>query len=101
MKIEWSGPAQRDLVEIHDFIASDSPTQASKFITDLVMSAEKLQEFPRLGRVPPERALKNHRELVFREYRVIYRVADTNVLIARVLHGRRLLRLGWKGWNKS
>ena|SRR5437764_15248762 len=100
MRIEWSGPAQRDLVEIHDFIASDSPSQAINFIRDLVTSTEKLEEFPRLGRVPPENALKNYRELIFREYRIIYRVADTNVLIARVLHGRRLLRLGWKGWSE-
>ena len=104
MRIEWSGPAQRDLVEIHDFIASDSPSQANNFIRDLVISTEKLEEFPRLGRVPPrvppENALKNYRELIFREYRIIYRVADTNVLIARVLHGRRLLRLGWKGWSE-
>ena len=61
MRIEWSGPAQRDLVEIHDFIASDSPTQAINFITDLVLTAEKLEEFPRLDRVPPENALKNYR----------------------------------------
>lgn len=101
MKIEWSGPSQKDLLEIQEFIASDSPSDAQRFVSELIRSADPLRKFPRLGRILPEKALHNYREIIFRDYRIIYRVTDTSILIARVVHGRRLLKLAWKPWGKS
>jgi plasmid stabilization system protein ParE len=47
--------------------------------------------FPELGRVVPEYQRPDIRELVFQNYRIVYRVKTDCVEIAAVVHGARLL----------
>jgi toxin ParE1/3/4 len=88
MRIAWSEPAIADLVAIHDYIARDSKHYAERFIERLVAAVEPLGNFPNLGRVVPE-GDDRHRELLFRAYRLIYRMADQEILIVAVVHGSR------------
>lgn len=50
-----------------------------------------LAQFPQLGRVVPEKNDDTIREIIFRSYRIIYKVLAQNetVAIARVWHGAR------------
>jgi plasmid stabilization system protein ParE len=48
-----------------------------------------LGQFPELGRVVPEVGRAEVREIIFRGYRVIYRVAPRLVEILTVRHGKR------------
>lgn len=50
-----------------------------------------LAQFPQLGRVVPEENDKEVREIVFRPYRIIYKIMPEKetVAIARVWHGAR------------
>lgn len=77
----------RDLDNIWDFIAEDSPERASRFIRELREKMEILAEQPRMGRSRDELS-PGLRSFPFGNYLVFYRVADDGIIINRVLHGR-------------
>ena len=41
---------------------------------ELISEADRLQEFPELGRVVPEYRSDQIREIIFRPYRIVYRI---------------------------
>ncbi len=89
MTILWTEPSLNDLKAIRDYIAKDSDTYAAGFVESLLSAVERLREFPRLGRVVPEAHAPDIRELIFRGYRIIYRVDQTAIEILAVIHGCR------------
>lgn len=94
MILEWTEPAVNALQAIHDYIAKDQPFYATRFIERIVLTAERLRDFPGIGRKVPEAANKNDiRELIFQGYRIIYRHRPDRVLILTVVHGSRDLTL--------
>jgi plasmid stabilization system protein ParE len=52
---------------------------------------EQLELFPYSGRVVPEYNQPNLREIIYQNYRVIYRVKTGLIEIVRITHGARLL----------
>ena len=73
-KLIWS-PAARD--DLHDkvvFTARDNPSRAMSFRYELISETDRLQEFPELGRIVPEYKNDIIREVIFRPYRILYRV---------------------------
>lgn len=52
-------------------------------------AADRLVIFPELGRVVPEFNDRSIRELIVREYRLIYRVEGDDVRILTLMHGSR------------
>jgi toxin ParE1/3/4 len=90
MRIDWSEPARDDLRDIQNYIAKDSPVYARQFVEKMVAAIDRLFEFPESGRHVPEASVGNVRELIFRDYRIIYRseIPD-RVLILAVVHGHR------------
>ncbi len=90
-KIIWSEQARDDLQSIVLFIAQDNPPVAESFGCMLMSKLDVLAQFPQLGRVVPEENDETIREIVFRPYRIIYKVLAEKqiVAIARVWHGAR------------
>jgi toxin ParE1/3/4 len=90
-KIIWSEQARDDLQAIMLFIAQDKPPVAESFGYLLMSKVDVLAQFPRLGRVVPEENDERIREIIFRSYRIIYKVLAEKeiVAIARVWHGAR------------
>jgi plasmid stabilization system protein ParE len=90
-KLTWSPAARDDLHDIVVFIARDNPNRAMSFGYELISETDHLQEFPELGRIVPEYRRDNIREIVFRPYRIVYRVDHERKLcqIARVWHSAR------------
>ena len=54
VRIEWNERALEDLNEIHDYIARDSKNYANLFVKKLYENAQKLKDFPNIGRIVPE-----------------------------------------------
>ena len=90
-KLIWSPAARDDLHDIIVFIARDNPNRAMSFGYELISGTDRLQEFPNIGRIVPEYRSDNIREIIFRPYRVVYRVNHQENLceIARVWHSAR------------
>ena len=90
-KLIWSPAARDDLHDIVVFIARDNPNRAMSFGYELISETNRLQEFPEFGRSVPEYRDDNIREIIFRPYRIIYRIDHERRLceIARVWHSAR------------
>jgi addiction module RelE/StbE family toxin len=98
MKILWTREAFRQLTEIEDFIAKDNAERAAKFVDELVAHAESvLPGAPRIGRTVPEISHPDIRELIFKKYRIVYRINKNNLEILTVFEGHRLLRVDEAG----
>jgi plasmid stabilization system protein ParE len=61
-------------------------------VEKLFEAAERAAAFPLLGRAVPEAEDETVREILFRSYRLIYRVERERVLMLAVIHGARDLR---------
>lgn len=94
MKIIWTHESLEQLIEIEDFISIDSPERAAKFVDDIIEHAEAaLPDRPHIGRTVPEISNPNIRELIFKKYRIVYRINENNIEILTVFEGHRLLRI--------
>ena len=100
MKLEWTEPALSDLESIRDYIKKDSEYYANRFVERIIEAVESLEKFPEMGRRVPEAEEENIRELLFHNYRIIYRVETDSILILTVIHGARdLSRKRYKPWE--
>ncbi|MCK4448034.1 MAG: type II toxin-antitoxin system RelE/ParE family toxin [Candidatus Marinimicrobia bacterium] len=93
MKIEWTEPALSDLESIRDYIGKDSEYYASRFIGRIIEAVERLEQFPEMGRRVPEAEEDNIREILFQNYRIMYRAEPQRILVLVVIHAARDLSL--------
>jgi addiction module RelE/StbE family toxin len=93
MKIRWSHEALDRLIEIEDYISKDSSVRAIQFVDQLIEHAELLSGKPLMGRIVQELANPDIRELVFKKYRIIYRLKEKRIDILTVFEGHRLMRI--------
>jgi toxin ParE1/3/4 len=91
LRVAWSLRAVSDLETIAAYIAEDSPAYASTVVKNIVHRTKNLAGFPRSGRKVPEFDDENIRELIVYSYRVIYQLQSGQVLVAAVVHGKRIL----------
>ncbi|ASK87948.1 type II toxin-antitoxin system RelE/ParE family toxin [Sphingorhabdus sp. SMR4y] len=90
--IEFSSGAVRDLNDIFDWIAQDSPAVALRILGRLRQNIEILADFPQLGKVG---RIENTYELSVTglPYIVVYRLGvggkSDNILIDAILHTSR------------
>lgn len=85
--------AEQDLEAIYDYICEfDSRTNANYVLSKLVKVAESLSRFPVRGSYPKELAalgIKEYRQVLFKPYRMIYRVIGNHAIIYLIADGRR------------
>jgi toxin ParE1/3/4 len=89
-QVVWSPNALDDVEAITAYISRDSISYASAVVRKIINSTRSLESFPFAGRVVPEFGDQQIREIFVYSYRVIYRVENTTVTVAAVIHGRRL-----------
>ena len=89
-KIRWTEKASNHLQAIHEYISKDSKTYATRFIKSLIKATTKLETMPYIGRIVPEFENHDFREVIYQNYRIVYRVVDNkDVEILAVLHSAR------------
>ena len=91
-KLRWTTQAVEDVEAIRNFIANDSDAYADLVVARLLEAVERLERFPRSGRIVPELADPQLREIIESPYRIVYRVLDERVEILTVFRASRLLR---------
>ena len=87
MTVRWLDSAIADVEQIVEYIAEHDHAAALRLRDQIVGSVERLPDYPfmyRHGRVAGTREMLPHPN-----YRVVYRVAATEVQIVRVIHTRR------------
>lgn len=89
-KIKWTEKASSHLQTIHEYIAKDSKTYATRFIKSLIRATVKLERMPYIGRTVPELENYGFREVIYQNYRIVYRIIhgeDIEILV--ILHCAR------------
>ena len=85
-EVTWHLEAAEDLAAAAAYIGRDSPTIAASFVRRIAMATRRLAEYPMLGRAVPELHDASFRELIFQNYRIVYRTIGGNVAILGVIH---------------
>ncbi len=92
-KVLLTEGAEQDLEAIFDHISEfDCVANANYVLDALTNVVERLARFPERGTYPKELAalgIKEYRQVLFKPYRVIYRVSANDVIIYLITDGRR------------
>ena len=91
MKIIWSPLAINRASEIADYIAQDKPSAAKRWINEVFIKVEQLKSLPQIGRIVPEISDNKFRELIYGNYRIIYRMEIKQISILTIRHGKQIL----------
>ncbi len=95
LDIHWSDQAKDGLAGIGDHIAADDPVAAIRWIDRLIADVERAAEMPLAGRVVLEHADRQDiREVLRRNYRIVYRVGDEAIEVLTIFEGHRLFPKG-------
>lgn len=78
--------------EIAEYISLDKPATALKWAEDIFDSLETLSEFPESGRIVNEIKRKEIREIVYGNFRIIYKIKNETILILLVKRHRQKLK---------
>ena len=91
MKIIWSPLAIDRASEIAEYIALDNPSVADRWVTTVFSKVEQLASSPEIGRIVPEIGDEQFRELIYGNYRIIYRIEKKHVSVLTIRHGKQIL----------
>lgn len=90
-RCEFSPRARRDLHEIRDYIARDSPRAAAEFTDFLEERCRSLAKFPEMGQ-RCEQLTQALRCFTAGNYVIFYRPIDDGIEVVRVVSGARDIR---------
>lgn len=101
MKIRWSPLAIKRVGEIAGYIAQNDPLAADQWARSVFDRVKQVGAFSKSGRYVPEIMRTDIREIVFGNYRIVYRVETKAVSILTVRHYKQILpradiRNAWK-----
>ncbi|MCX6153321.1 MAG: type II toxin-antitoxin system RelE/ParE family toxin [Candidatus Kapabacteria bacterium] len=88
-KIRWSAKAADNLESIFTFIAQDSAFYASITAQKIFKLIENLSIFPESGRIVPELNNSEISEIIYKSYRIVYRLKNDMIEIAAISHSAR------------
>lgn len=85
--------AESDLEQIYRFVAdADSIDHAERVLRALEAAISRLSNLPQRGNTPKELQglrMTDYREIHWKPYRIIYRIADRRVIVHCIADGRR------------
>lgn len=87
--VVWRPQALRDLEAIETYYSEVAPDFASLFVAGAFEATERLSDFPNAGRIVPEIGDGAIRELIYRQYRIIYVGMEDTVEVLTIYHSAR------------
>lgn len=88
-RIVWLTKANNDLIDIYNYISKDSIYYAMKTVNEIINKVEILHIFPYSGRILNDIVNEEYRELIYKSYRIIYKIKISTIYIHRVWHSAR------------
>jgi toxin ParE1/3/4 len=90
MRVHWTDNAVEHLVNICEYIASNSPTYAQNMVDKITRRSVQIAAQLLSGRKVAEYDAMDVRELIEPPYRIIYRIKQDQIDVLAVIHGARL-----------
>ncbi len=97
-KIKWTEKASSNLQAIYEYIAKDSKVYATRFIESLIGATKKLEILPQCGRKVPELENYGFREIIYNNYRIVYRIVGINkdIEVLAVVYSARDMKTAFR-----
>jgi plasmid stabilization system protein ParE len=101
MRLLWSFGARDELLAIAEYLSESSEVIARRWVGRLRDQAWRAIGLPFSGRVVPEFGRTDVREFIYRAYRIVYLVRDSEIVVLSVFEGHRSMRLAENDLPKS
>ena len=92
LTLRWTEHAVENLSAIAEYISLSSPLYAEQLVDRVVRRLEQACAYPESGRIVPEMAAADIRELQVPPYRVMYRVVTDRIEVVSIMHSRRTFK---------
>ena len=93
MKIIWTDLGVDRVYEIAAYIAKDNSAAAIKWVEKLFKRVEDLSLFEKSSRKVPETRNPKLREIIFGNYRIVYKIEKDTIYVLTVRHFKQILPL--------
>lgn len=91
MKVLWTDNAAEHLDAIFHYIAADSAVYALKTVDEITSRSAQIADHPLSGRGVPEYNQTQIREVMYRDYRIIYYIKPDQIEVLAVIRSRMRL----------
>ena len=91
-EVIWARVAERDLIEIIDHIATDSPATALQIFQKIKQTTSSLYTIPERCRIVPglrDQSIMQYRELIVPPWRIMFKITDMKIYILSVIDSKR------------
>jgi toxin ParE1/3/4 len=89
--VVWTDAALADLGSLQRWIARDAPATAHAYVRRLVLDLEaRLLRQPKRGRSVPESPTSGVLQVLYGNYRVMYRLRPTQIQVLIIYHSARI-----------
>jgi len=95
MEIRISEKAKRQLRNLYNYYSENSIQYAEHFLEEFYIKIESLKDFPKIYGIIPQLEKHNIRKMLFKDYRILYQIYESNELIkiVAILHSKQRLQL--------
>ena len=100
MQVLMSNETHEDIDSIFEYISHDSIKYANETSENIYSRIQELKNAPYLGRYVPELPGKHFREIIYKNYRIIYDVSEESntIYIHFVIHRKRNFKSFYKSY---
>ncbi len=91
-KVVWTFTAKKDLEDIIEYISKDSIEVAIEKYETIKNAAQRLDKYPKQGRIIPElvdQNIRKYREIIISPWRLMYKIEGSFVYVMALIDGRR------------
>lgn len=86
VKITWSKQAIEDIYRVQAYYSSFSEKFSENLVDQIFEKEILIIAHPEIGRIVPELNNKNIREIIFRNFRIIYVIYDLQRILILTVH---------------
>ncbi len=86
VSLNWSNRIFDDIDATATYLATYSKRFATAFVDSVFNKAELLKSFPEMGRIVPEINRPDIRELIYKQYRIVYQVLNEQQILMLAVH---------------
>ena len=86
VKITWSKQAIEDIHRIQEYYSDFAVTFSIQLVDQIFDKENLIADHPEIGRIVPELNNKSVREIIFRNFRIIYAIFDSQRISILTVH---------------
>ena len=92
-KIYFSSKAYEDLDYVIEYYYNKNKKTAREYYSGINKAISRLRKSPESGRIVPEyleEGIRNYREILFKNFRIVYKIIKSEIYIIRILDAHQL-----------